>query len=84
MFYIEPEVMRDVARQLGRREGHLPFFRAGVIKDALLAATIAELHVDLHAQRLSSSVAADCPARGVDHSARRSPPPAAARFCSRT
>jgi AraC-like DNA-binding protein len=53
MFYIEPAVMSDVARQLGRRAGHLPFFRAGVIKDAALAATIAELHVDLHAQHVS-------------------------------
>jgi AraC-like DNA-binding protein len=53
MFYIEPAVMRDVACQLGRGAGPLPFFRAGVIRDALLAATIAELHMDLHARRIS-------------------------------
>lgn len=53
MFYIEPALMRDVARQLGRGEEHLPFFRAGVIKDPVLAATIAELHVDLDADRVS-------------------------------
>jgi AraC-like DNA-binding protein len=49
MFYIEPALMHDIARQLGRRDGHLPFFRAGVIKDPVLAATIAGLHVDLDA-----------------------------------
>jgi AraC-like DNA-binding protein len=53
MFYIEPAMMRDVAGQLGRGEEHLPFFRAGVIKDALLAATVVGLHLDLDAQRIS-------------------------------
>jgi AraC-like DNA-binding protein len=53
MFYIEPALMHDIARQLGRRDGHLPFFRAGVIKDPVLAATIAGLHVDLDAGRAS-------------------------------
>jgi AraC-like DNA-binding protein len=53
MFYIEPELMRDIAGQLGRRDGHLPFFRAGVIKDPVLATTIVSLHMDLDAGRAS-------------------------------
>jgi AraC-like DNA-binding protein len=53
MLYIEPALMRDIAGQLGRRGEHPPFFRAGVIKDPVLATTIAGLHVDLDTGRAS-------------------------------
>jgi AraC-like DNA-binding protein len=53
MFYIQPALMREVAWDLGRRDGNLPFFKAGVIKCVSLAARIAELHLDLDAHRMA-------------------------------
>lgn len=52
MFYIQPGLMQDIARQSGRGNVELPFFRAGVIKDRNLAAALVELHNDLDAQRI--------------------------------
>ena len=52
MFYIQPELMQAVARQAGCDNGALPFFRAGVIKDETLAASVIELHTALDEQRV--------------------------------
>jgi AraC-like DNA-binding protein len=52
MFYIEPALMQDIARQLGRDDAQLPFFRAGVIADRPLAARVLRLHQDLESQHV--------------------------------
>jgi AraC-like DNA-binding protein len=49
MFYIQPALLQNIARQSGRDRGALPFFKPGVIKDRVLAATIIGLHHDLDA-----------------------------------
>ncbi len=58
MFYIEPAVLRNIARQAGLGSGSLPFFRAGVLQDRPLAAAIQRLHNDLH-ERSTSALEAE-------------------------
>jgi AraC-like DNA-binding protein len=49
MFYLQPALLQDIARESGCDRGALPFFKPGVIKDRTLAATIIGLHQDLDA-----------------------------------
>jgi AraC-like DNA-binding protein len=52
MFYLQPALLQEIARQTGRDNADLPFFQAGVLKDRNLAALGLELHNDLDAQRI--------------------------------
>jgi AraC-like DNA-binding protein len=54
MFYLEPSLVQDVARQIGRHESGLPFFTAGVLHDPVLAKDILVLHDDLCDERTSA------------------------------
>jgi AraC-like DNA-binding protein len=54
MFYLEPSLVQDVARQIGRRASGLPFFAAGVLHDPVLAKDILALHDDLCDERISA------------------------------
>lgn len=56
MFYIQPAVLRGTAQQMGY-DDDLPFFRAGVIRDPNLAATIVRLHDDVD-QRVTAPLEA--------------------------
>ena len=47
MFYIDPELMRQVSVAITGCPPHLPFFAAGVISDAKLAGRIRSLHREL-------------------------------------
>lgn len=47
MFYLQPQLLQEAARQAGRRDATLPFFRAGVLRDPALAAAVLALHGDL-------------------------------------
>jgi AraC-like DNA-binding protein len=47
MFYIDPELMRQVSAAITGCPARLPFFAAGVINDAKLAEQIRSLHRDL-------------------------------------
>jgi AraC-like DNA-binding protein len=44
MFYLDASLMEHVASQVADRKRSRPFFRQGVIHDALLAKTLGELH----------------------------------------
>jgi AraC-like DNA-binding protein len=52
MFYIQPALLQEIARECGRRNETLPFFSEGVIQDQGLAATIYRLHEDLRDESL--------------------------------
>src|SRR5882762_5213184 len=47
MFYLQPALLQEIARQTGRDNADLPFFQAGVLKDRNPAALCLELHNDL-------------------------------------
>lgn len=51
-FYIQPALMREIAREHGRRNETLPYFSAGVIQDPVLAAEILRLHAVLRDETL--------------------------------
>lgn len=54
MFYVQPMLLQTIAAQMGCGEADLPFFRAGVLADTELAATISGLHRDLDRQQAAS------------------------------
>lgn len=54
MFYVQPALLQQLAREVSRAQGSLPFFSSGVVRDPLLAHAIAELHLDMDADRGSA------------------------------